>query len=338
MLHVSLPLGWLTPSGYERLRRCPLQAAFSRARPHEGRRSPSAIVGDIGHRALDLFVTHVRDGEARSPADTYWERAADEILPAASWMELPRSGIVRAKLARVMGRLTEFLNELPAGSALISECELEGASGRLKGRADLIVRGTVGAVIDYKTGATVERDGSTKGQYERQLRLYAFMEHETAGTWPSRLILAPFTGTLLEVPVERQLARALAEDALRLLDEYESRVPGPQPARPSPDACTWCAFAPECDPFWNSYGAHWGPGFVAVRGVVLWAQAHGGRVSFSLRTDGSDDPIVVKGVRLDEYPVLAELRVDQKVAAVGIWLTDCATVFRAGPNTRFATG
>lgn len=336
MLAASLPLGWLSPSSYERLRACPLQSAYARARPHAAPDSPSARLGSIAHRALELYVgDHPAADQREAALAEAWTSAVSEILPGELvWSDLPRSEVTRAKLSLVARRLDELLDGLPAGSSRLPECDLAAASDRIRGRADLVVRGPVRMILDHKTGSVVDEDGATKASYERQLLLYAWMEYETTGDWPDRLVLATFTGPFVEVEMDAEAAMSAGADALRRLDEYESRVPGQQPARPSPDACGWCPFAAECDAFWGAYADDWRPRLVAVRGEVAWVQRDESRLTFAIGSASEGAEIVVRGVGLDEHPGLTDVAVGEGIRVVGLRPDRGSDSYRPGAMVR----
>ncbi len=259
----SDPITALYPTQYEWLRRCPLHVAFGRQSKGSGghrRRSDAQRLGDAIHEVMRAVVadrTLVQD-DWRGRVAEEWaqavasEEAKDSEDPGASsrWANFEEK---RQRTLRLAERVRELM--LAHGAdAFLPEQHLSGRGGVLKGIADLIVRAEgMHAVIDYKTGSVASDDGaSIKVDYERQLRLYACLEREASGSWPDQLAIYPLKGEAVLLDVSPEACEQAAEDAFQALADYNAAAPGPQDARPGPDACPRCEFATGCEALWAS--------------------------------------------------------------------------------------
>jgi hypothetical protein len=174
-------------------------------------------------------------------------------------------------MLNALARLSAIFNEIATDAELCPEVDLVSRDGLLAGRADLVVRSrSETVVIDYKTGAVMDPGtGAVRDGYARQLKLYAYLEHEVTDLWPSRAVLVPFEGSTVNVEIDPQDCEALAADARTALAAYNALVPEPPPARPAPATCIWCHAAAACAEFWAACDLSWrDDGVVAGRGVV----------------------------------------------------------------------
>lgn len=148
-------------------------------------------------------------------------------------------------------------------------------NGRLIGKPDVIMGSEI---RDYKSGRIYDEapDGkqTIKQAYVRQLRLYGRLVEEHLGLCPTRGVLLPMQGAAVEVILEPQACAAEAEDAVRLLDAYNSRLQTARTASdfatPSPQACRWCQYKAVCPAFWENVNEGWTEslGSACVRGTL----------------------------------------------------------------------
>ena len=180
-----------------------------------------------------------------------------------------------------------------AGGATLREMKFSGAGGKLVGRPDVV---RADEVVDFKTGDVFEDEGQEqiKGAYIRQLRLYAFLVKETLGWWPRRGVLLPMAGIPVMVEVEPDDCQKEAEEAVRLLGEYNEMISGYSDpidlASPSPTSCRWCQYQLICPAFWRSVGPDWRDdlpsGSVAGTAIGPAHPIHGGSaLSLSLQAE-----------------------------------------------------
>lgn len=145
---------------------------------------------------------------------------------------------------------------------VLAEREFVAMDGKLVGRPDLL-SGT--EIIDYKTGEIFEEDlnrhGTVKSAYVRQLHLYGYLVGEALGRRPRRGVLLPMVGDPIEVHLDPAACEREALEAVALLDRYNqmisSNVRIADTASPSPQACKWCPYKLVCPAFWASANENW---------------------------------------------------------------------------------
>jgi CRISPR/Cas system-associated exonuclease Cas4 (RecB family) len=240
----------------------------------------------------------------------------------------PGYQLKRARLFHVAGRVRELLVGLPPDAAVLTEEPLSAASGLLYGRADLIVRSSSQhQIIDYKSGGVLDRDTKRPREaYVRQLQLYAYLEHETSGSWPLSAHLFPLHGVPVEIDVDPEICSALAREALAILGEYNQAVPAVQPADPSPMHCKWCPFAAVCGSFWDACDSTWAPDLLAAAGMTTrqFTTPLGGLTVFIDIGAGSvvGDEVVIKNIDTAVFSDARGLVSGDELAAVGLVADD----------------
>jgi PD-(D/E)XK nuclease superfamily protein len=322
----SVPVTFLSPSSYQVMAACRLRAAFSQGRRRRAPASTSARLGNVCHRVLDQMVSD------RSLLAAQWQELLEDVWAAeveverqdsAAAGEEERSGppdrwpdfqLKRARLRKAARRLRDLLAALPAGAEFFPEEPLQAGDGRLRGRADLVVRGA-GAhkIIDYKSGAALDRQTlAPRDSYIQQLLLYSFLEAQVTGEWPDTAHLIPLEGSPVDLAPDPASCRAIAERALSLLDAYNSAAPHAQPASPGLETCTVCQHATICPAFWEACDATWAPAMLAVLGLVQDVRSsHLGGISLYLTPErGSLDAslVTVRNISPVRYPKVSDLR------------------------------
>ncbi len=335
-------ISWVSATSYERLRTCALRAAFARSGSHDGSFSAAATIGTLVHAVFEELVRTgaIRGDDWSSRADDLWDaglrRAAAEaavrLRHAVDPMEWPDLNLKRARLRRSLGRLRSMILSLPAGSKLHPEEPLQALGRRLQGTADLIVRGPRSMIIDYKSGAILDDLELPRESYVRQLHLYALMEHETTGDWPDELVLMPLTGEPMRIPASPDVSLGLGQDAVRLLTEYEARVPGAQPATVAVEVCSTCPYSVDCPSFWAAYDASWGPWLIAVQGALEWIQRSNGMATMAVLDGKGNSPTIVRGVNVLEHPELEGAEHGTLVAVTGLVAEDDRGTTRITPR------
>jgi RecB family exonuclease len=313
------------------MRTCRLRTAFGQQdEKHTRHGTPATMLGQACHEALDELVQTgaLRTNTWEEATESAWEAAIARVLADANETgpaELAGYQIKRVRLRQVAGRVRELLLAPEAeGADVITEQTLEGAGGRLFGRPDLIIFGpSAHRIIDYKTGQVVDREGGgIKAAYARQLQLYCYLEHERSGSWPATAHLLPFSGPAVEVQVSAQECTAVADEALTLLDAYNSAAPGAQPPAPAAEACGYCPYAARCTAFWAACDATWRDHLVAAAGTVQSVfQAASGHTTLRLSADGGNagtDEVVLWNISADEHPQVSEADPGSWAGAVGM--------------------
>lgn len=343
----SVPIEALYPTQFEWLRRCPLHVAFGQEQRRRGgkrRKSDPQRLGDVVHRVMRRVVA---DGSLLAPdwraaVDEAWatEVVAEEAAaagaqprpgPSSGWAQYEEK---RLRTLRLVERIRSLAIDGEPGGFL-PEQVLSGSDGRLKGVADLIVRTSARhGVIDYKTGSVVgeDREG-IKGEYDRQLRMYAALERESSGSWPDFLAVYPLKGDPVEIDPDSGACEAVAADALQVLGVYNAAAPGPQEARPSPAWCPRCEYAPHCDAFWAALPME---DIIAVQGLVLDAFfAERGAVSLVVQQD-SGPPVEVLGILPAFHPAVALVRTGDMIRITGLESKDEEGYYRLPPRGQLA--
>ena len=320
-LPLTQPVASLSPSALALLQSCPLRLAFQRSVPRTRAAglAPQQLLGTLCHAVLEQVV---KDETLLRPT---WERALDDAwaeriaaLPTSmgaeppAWMvgppqTWPGYAIKRARLGKAARRLRELLASAE-GAELVSEQELVALTGRLRGYPDLVVRGqTAHWIVDYKTGEVLSQEDSTpRDSYVRQLQLYAVLEREASGSWPTRAYLLPLLGAAVEVAIDPEACEALADQVIRELETYNEMAGTPPEARPSPAACAWCEAATRCPAIWEHADESWADGLLAAEGEVTEAvPTRLGGMSLVLRPERGSlaaRPIAVRGISLADHP------------------------------------
>lgn len=347
----SFRLDRVTPSSFELLRTCFMKTSFSFG-GRRGQGGPASWLGDVCHRVLEASLRSgwIFSGDRESELDRCWEREmaqcvdglrlqgiAPDRLEPQQW---PGYELKRARLHNCIRRLHELVGSLPPDRELLIEQTLMAREGRLLGRPDLIIRSAqVHMVVDYKSGAIFEADGDTpKEAYRRQLQLYAMMEAETAGAWPTRAELLPLHGRAVAVEIDPSDCLMIADQAIELLDRYNRTVPGCQPATVGQETCPDCVFATRCPAFWSGVDGSYAPRVLAVAGSVFGIRRTplGGVTLIVDGESGSvEDPLVViRNIDPRIHALVDELSVGDFVTVVGLRREAGRPTYRLGPFGR----
>ncbi len=144
-------------------------------------------------------------------------------------------------------------NEKPSLS--IAERLMISPSGSIGGRMDLILSNKNGAeIIDYKTGEVMDKTGSIKEEYKIQMKLYAALHHDIYSIWPKKLTLVSLSRRRHEVKFTPDECGKLLTDFKVKLEEVNRKILGGEPlgnlATPSPEACKFCLYRPDCQSYW----------------------------------------------------------------------------------------
>ncbi len=271
-----------SPSTYERMRMCFLQAAFARApETHEfilG--NPLAWLGAAYHEVLARL--HHREAQGSTLDDKIvqlWNAAVTKQYDKTrahpldrrfgspeTWPRYFAAAAITTIRAREVARrpaTRQQATKAPGtSSSNLVEQHLVAFEGKLVGRPDAVRNGEV---IDYKTGELLDGDDPTalKESYVRQLRLYAVLAHQSLGWWPHHGVLAPMTGASVHIELSPTECLGEATKAVALLDHYNDLIKQGTDAlalaSPSPTACNSCAFQILCQAFWRHPGPASGP-------------------------------------------------------------------------------
>jgi len=238
-------------------------------------------------------------------------------------------------------RLAAQLSDEQQDATFVVEEQLSSASGRLRGRPDVIVRAPAHEVRDYKTGEIHDPEGRLKKNYVIQIELYAALEAESSGQMPDTAAVIGLDGRNEHWELQDAHVTALAataESALTAYDDAVERGRERELGQPGPDACRWCPWAPRCPAFWDAYDRAWWPEALAVHGTITDKRvAARGTAAMTITVSGGAWPpatvIAVTGIDPVTEPALAESEGGDEVALT--WLRPAAAdVAVAGTASR----
>ena len=250
-----------------------------------------------------------------------WQSALMDVGGDTSATIWPNYHLTRARLEITIDRLRADLKDV-AHPDLFPEVDLTADNGLVRGRADLVIRGTRHEVIDFKTGAAfVTREAIIRASYARQLAIYSYLEAETSGTWPSDARIVSLTGIDASIDVEPRRCEAEAARAADELEQYNARVPGEQPAYPSSEACGFCPYAARCPAFWQN--ANTVESVASVSGTISAIQRSeigGAVVTIDVEGGSVEGPQArLHGVLPSENPLLYGVEPGDRAWIAGLW-------------------
>jgi hypothetical protein len=150
-------------------------------------------------------------------------------------------------------RLTsDWLRSIGVIGDLRPEEPLTSQDGLIVGKLDLLARGGTQAILDYKTGQTIERS-RLKRDIREQLELYAWLLSEQTGSWPEYLAaISPHdsTSSWRVSDDTKEAGQAIARAMKEALAAWNSRLESVAVATPTAAGCRFCAFKGHCESFW----------------------------------------------------------------------------------------
>ena len=225
------------------------------------------------------------------------------------------------------------------------EVAVSSPDGLVRGRIDEVTVTDGQPVIrDYKSGAIFEtRHGGpavVKEAYETQLRMYASLYAQTAGTWPDGLEIVPVLGASEDVTFDPETCDALvrqARETLRVVNEMIEGIESPSNlefalASPKPQACMYCAYRPACQPYRAALREEPGWPCDIWGSLAEIEQLADGRHLLSLRC--ADGIVSVRGVASEQrHPALRALGAGDGVAIFSLGRTGSSKMFTETPFT-----
>jgi CRISPR/Cas system-associated exonuclease Cas4 (RecB family) len=312
----ALPVESVSPSRLKDLTECQLRVAFKQHAAKSADKSDAQIIGDSLHAAMAAFAA-AREFERDDALALVEARFSAELKERAAGREVRGGRPAAARLKKLAVRIIELLDEAGAGATTLSEMYLEARDGGVHGIVDLIIDSDLlHAIVDYKTGPATDEAGEVVDHYATQVQLYAVLEQERSGRWPSRGVLLRFGGPPVSVDIDPARCEETASRGEEALAAYNALAGTVPPASPSESACTFCSFGPCCPAFWEAISPDW-KGRGAIRGRVAWVEISaggGGTVGLDEARGSLEGTVVVR--RLDPHllfgvalPVGAELAV-----------------------------
>ena len=222
----------------------------SRPYPHSSGGNPAALVGTAVHRCIEALLrdrSQTLEGAWELTCRTMAEEGSDPT-------QAPNARRAFSRLRQRLPALLELVDDAEwTGEPLIEEC-LASSDGMFEGIPDLVLVGKRRLlVVDYKSGF-VSDDGGVDERYSDQLLLYAHLSVERFGIGLADAYLLSLREGLVPVDVSEEQRNKYVRRAIDEIRTYDQRVPGPQPAMPSEDACRWCKHVCACDQVWDEIG------------------------------------------------------------------------------------
>lgn len=153
------------------------------------------------------------------------------------------------------------------------ELELEGYDGRLRGKADVVLRdGDLVEIRDFKSGRVLAETGELSDGYKVQLLLYAALYEQNFGIWPYRLVIDPLVREPVLVEPDQLAARRAVEETLAGVARFNTALEEgtlESLAQPSRDVCRFCPHTMRCEPFWHAVNPSWGGRPPALVGSIV---------------------------------------------------------------------
>ena len=339
----------LSPTSFEILHECKLRFAFGQhPSSHAFGGTPATRLGTVCHNVLDEAVRDrtLQLEDWRTRIEQLWDSKLAELARRERFSDEPTRWpgyqLKRARLFQVAGRIREFLEALPREAEVLTEQPLTAEEGRLYGRPDLIIRSSERhQIIDYKSGGVLDREtNQPREAYARQLQLYAFLEHETSGTWPMSAHLFPLQGAPVEIDIEPERCLELVAQALNELEAYNTAVPLTPQADPTPAHCRWCPHTTVCGPFWEACDESWASTLLAAAGHVTrsFGTPLGGVTVYLDVDSGSldEESLVIKNIDPALHEDAGRVAAGDEVATTGLVADDRGSGYWLGASGAFA--
>ena len=227
--------------------------------------SHAAVVGIAVHSAMQQVI-----GEGANPREAWDATCATTLGTALS--EISGMRRIANRFIRRATLVTDYVSSLSLISKPILEQQMTSSDGTIAGTPDLVLDTDDGLIVlDYKSGLVTNKN-IVKTEYERQLQIYAALASDVLRRPVSRVILFSFKeqDPFTEVSVEPMPQKSLIDLVRENRDRFNERVPGQQPAKPSPPTCQWCPHQEHCPAFWDAVTDTWHEHLngTAVSGII----------------------------------------------------------------------
>ncbi len=280
-----------SPTLWSHMRLCGLRAALA-ATPQTHRwvlHDPRTWLGTAFHRVMEAM----RTGGTPEDAEAVWNTAIAQATAAASRHPLdarfaaperwPSYFLLRqrclalaAESAHLQKHRTHGDKPSPASSGAMRgpERRLEARGRRLVGRPDHFDGQTLTEYKSTLPDLAWPVAAELLEGFRRQVRLYAAIIADVAGTWPARGRIVAASGEVLEIEIDPTVCNAEADAALAALDALNAMLASGAAAEslatPLPSSCSPCPFQIICPAFWQRLGEDGPQGLVdvALEGVL----------------------------------------------------------------------
>jgi len=269
-----------SPSSYNRLSACGLQAAFMA--DHELRQKfvmPNTFtsLGIVAHRITEMAWSNdfdsVNDDEIERALFAAWDKELEnqEAVLARKWhpsvppasRDWPFASVSRQRnVRRVATEIRNFRDrrgvrdghpESLDNLRPIVEREICDADINLCGTPDRVIfEGNNFTVFDLKTGSEITEISEP---HRRQLLLYAHLVVSVTGCTPISIAIVTSSGDIIEEVISVKDVTLAIEQFLAYTHDFENAAGDPTKilalAKPGPETCKWCSFRAVCSSYWS---------------------------------------------------------------------------------------
>jgi hypothetical protein len=230
---------------FNRLLQCPLQVSLDRLNRHPNhanRQIPeNAALGLLVHRAFELSYRN------KVSFESAWLAAKSEENFIRFDFESLKA--YRRTRLRAEKRFMDVQNLVAehGGNDPEPEVEIQASNGQITGQIDLFVGGKSPFVLDYKTGLIQDEEGNLEEKITRQLHIYAGAISEQRGIVVTTGYIITMTSAPIKIDIDPSYSNELLLQMVTVMNEFNARKQGHQPAIPDVTNCHWCRHAHNCD-------------------------------------------------------------------------------------------
>ncbi len=277
--------------------------------------SPNAYLGTVLHKMLEL----ISKKEIKTDIE-FNERFEAEILLIEKelkqtgydifvplYMNVRDFGIKKIQLKKHLKGAAVQSNQ-SGNIKFIPEQWFESKDKTIGGKIDLIIESENEIeIIDFKTGAITEDifddNGESyqdiKREYQRQLKLYAYLFYDCTGKYPTKLSLVDLSKQKFNVEFSKQECDMIFQEAKALLIKTNNSIDNAIfHANPSESNCKYCLYRPACSFYFQHFKGNNSLNDVCgfIIGVIKYQN---GNVSIFIRNE--NNKITITGFSADKY-------------------------------------
>ena len=260
----------LSPTMFDTLKQCSLQAGLRQVRAQQTTRSSTAaLLGILAHRVLEKAGTVNRDSkDFRTQAEAIWDKTVEQmekdlqssprdkhLLPISKWKEY----YLRREYTICQYEDIVLSHGISDTQVIARERKFESVRYGFTGKPDLVLRRPEGLVIiDYKSGKLpddVQEREKRIASWQQQILFYAPIIKEEFGKLPVKGEIRLLNHEVIYTPIDLQKVEALSGEAQALKEDYNTKVEmgaaHSELAKYSVESCTFCEFKGACNTFWK---------------------------------------------------------------------------------------
>lgn len=257
----------ISPSQFYAMKNCPYKTVLSYAFDKNPLLplSANAYFGTVIHKILELISKNeIASDNIDIRIKEEIEKVETTLLANGYGFCVPLQQNVKdygMKIALLKRHLRQPISEPKPRTNynFLQEVWFESKDGKIAGKIDLVIQGNgYVEIIDFKSGAVTTEsledvgDGilSIKEEYKDQLKLYAFLYHESTGKYPTVLSLVDLAKQKFNVEFNQTDCERIFGEALALLNTTNVSIDSLQfKANPGTTNCRYCLYRPACSYF-----------------------------------------------------------------------------------------